>query len=461
MHIIYVINIKENMSKLTNINIISGTKIFPYAIQYIPIEDSSDDYGMSSKCELGSEWMRIGDYWEKRKNWVPLWNVKSKSATIRICFPEFSVETYSENSDYVLDVYTFIANYKLDLGSYRLNRKDSLAITPFTYQGNIYYECIDIKIPDAQEIIYGNSWSNVRKTIKDNIDYNNDSSTLLFSLHAVDSVHDKLIKKNLYEGGQNAINISKNSSDYLRTSLALDDKFHINIHFNPAYDTIEEYMLETYGWSNLEVIHMLTVDNGNVAPILESRTNDFSLSGKLKELFSDWSKWKLGMKFVSKTILRYNDNEMILSSNPLPISMDIFSKLILSEKIKLPDEMNINNLHITNKVESSSIHYDIPENSKSNIIIPIFYRVRDLGHVVIHPQVNENICINLDAYKSKVDYFVLQIEGMKFKEIGTVPSGTIFKVIGSSLPQSSIAGTFYILDHNGDLVTTGKYTYES
>jgi hypothetical protein len=50
---------------------------------------------------------------------------------------------------------------------------------------------------------------------------------------------------------------------------------------------------------------------------------------------------------------------------------------------------------------------------------------------------------------------------MKFKEIGTVPSGTIFKVIGSSLPQSSIEGTFYILDHNGDLVTTGKYTYES
>ena len=73
---------------------------------------------------------------------------------------------------------------------------------------------------------------------------------------------------------------------------------------------------------------------------------------------------------------------------------------------------------------------------------------------------NENICINLDQYKHLVKSFILQIEGVKFIEIGRTKSGVVFKVIGNKLPKQIQTGQYYILNQDSDLVTSGKYTYE-
>ena len=43
-------------------------------------------------------------------------------------------------------------------------------------------------------------------------------------------------------------------------------------------------------------------------------------------------------------------------------------------------------------------------------------RVKDSQDLLIHPQVTENICINLDSYKTKVDSFVLKIGDSLIKE---------------------------------------------
>jgi hypothetical protein len=75
--------------------------------------------------------------------------------------------------------------------------------------------------------------------------------------------------------------------------------------------------------------------------------------------------------------------------------------------------------------------------------------------------VTENICINLDAYKSSVDRFYIKIEGTSYSEVGRTESGVIFKVQGSLLPGTVTSGTYYILNEDADLVTTGKYKYES
>jgi hypothetical protein len=45
---------------------------------------------------------------------------------------------------------------------------------------------------------------------------------------------------------------------------------------------------------------------------------------------------------------------------------------------------------------------------------------------------------------------------MNFYEIGRINSGIIFKVIGTNLP--AIDGIYYILNGEGELVTTGKYS---
>ena len=80
--------------------------------------------------------------------------------------------------------------------------------------------------------------------------------------------------------------------------------------------------------------------------------------------------------------------------------------------------------------------------------------------MVFHPAVVENICINLDQYKAKVDKFVLKLEGCSFTEIGRTSAGVIFKIDGRSLPNMITSGLYYILNSSGELVTTGKYMYE-
>ena len=40
------------------------------------------------------------------------------------------------------------------------------------------------------------------------------------------------------------------------------------------------------------------------------------------------------------------------------------------------------------------------------------------------------------------------------------PYGIIFKIVGRELPTDVTSGTYYILNENSELVTTGKYIYE-
>ena len=90
---------------------------------------------------------------------------------------------------------------------------------------------------------------------------------------------------------------------------------------------------------------------------------------------------------------------------------------------------------------------------------PVRLNLVNTNDIIIHPEVNEIISINLDSYKYKVDRFILRIEGVNYNEYGRVSSGVLFKVNGGSLPGNVIDGTYYILDYESNLVTTGKYKY--
>jgi hypothetical protein len=87
----------------------------------------------------------------------------------------------------------------------------------------------------------------------------------------------------------------------------------------------------------------------------------------------------------------------------------------------------------------------------------VFYRIKDSEVLTLHPIVTETICINLDDYKSKVDKFILQINGCRFEPIGSNSYGVLFKIHSNSLPANTSAGTYYILNEELELVTTGKY----
>jgi hypothetical protein len=119
--------------------------------------------------------------------------------------------------------------------------------------------------------------------------------------------------------------------------------------------------------------------------------------------------------------------------------------------------MNINKYNVINKIENKIVQIERPNDSKSNIIQPVFFRVKDSEVLTLHPVVTENICINLDNYKSKVKKFILQIDNCKFEQIGYNSYGALFKILGNTLSKELISGTYYILNEQYELVTSGKY----
>ena len=358
-----------------------------------------------------------------------------------------------------------------------------------------------MEIIDPYDILYSDKFEAFRKSFKNN-DLNYDGTSLYVSLHPIYNNNGNYLKSDEYNGGQNSINITNDITDYLAYNIREDEIGNIfcKLSYNSLYNgDLLTYLKETYYWEtdNVKVKYILALDKLTPA-IMESDNN--SLIGeyefkynkinsdpmpqnpqetgiwclvnnnKVQEpvsLFSDWKLWQEGLSFISKAIF-YTINEdgeeinkMILTSNKIPLSQELYSKLRiknqLTQKIDFED---MNNINIVNTIDNKTVLYNTPENSKNNIILPVFYRVRDLGNIVIHPEVNENICINLDQYKSKVDSFIIQIEGIKFKELGTTGAGTIFNIIGNMLPGEVKSGTYYIMSQNGDLVTTGKYIYE-
>ena len=121
--------------------------------------------------------------------------------------------------------------------------------------------------------------------------------------------------------------------------------------------------------------------------------------------------------------------------------------------------MHVYNINAVNKIEQKIVQLNRPENSKSNIVLPVFFKTRDLNDLILHPSVTETICINLDSFKSKVESFIIQIEGCDFKEIGRTNNGILFKIVGGSLPKQKHSGLYYILNQKSELISSGKYTY--
>jgi hypothetical protein len=175
------------------------------------------------------------------------------------------------------------------------------------------------------------------------------------------------------------------------------------------------------------------------------------------------------MYIICSATIKANDVELLtIMSNKILMTPEVFKYAINTDingtqinHIELNDiNMNNINLNVVNKHINNVIQLDRPKDYKSNIIKPVYYRTRDLNNLVIHPNITENICLNLDKYKYTVDSFILRLEGINFAEISRNPNGVIFKVVGNKLPNTIQNGTYYILNQDSELVSYGKYIYE-
>ena len=187
--------------------------------------------------------------------------------------------------------------------------------------------------------------------------------------------------------------------------------------------------------------------------------------------FSSWDAFEEGWNLVASLVIveKFINNDGVeeeyelfsIVSNEIPITQELFSKFVNggSEKIiDIEKDMNIIQYSVVNKIENKIVQLERPNESKANILQPVFFRSKETEVLTIYPAVTENISINLDNYKSKVDTFILQIAGNNFNQIGANSYGIIFQIPANSIPTTASTGTYYILNENLELITLGKYT---
>lgn len=242
-------------------------------------------------------------------------------------------------------------------------------------------------------------------------------------------------------------------------------------------NTLAEVLKDCYGGSDIYTTwEAAVVDENdvywwseNVKPI-DNETVAFPTSWQFKKSFEYIDKLKIIAVCKNTIVSGGHEMHVDIKSAPLPITEDIYNYMLavqdgmVIEPLNQPGtalyNMQISKPRIMDKTVQNVMEITAHTDSKANIIQPVFFRTREMAQILVHPEVTENIAINLDPYKSQVNRFIIKIEGIMFPEIGRVEGGVIFKVKGSLLPNAVKSGTYYILNQDADLVTTGKYIYE-
>lgn len=481
------INIKENdhqyhyiveyqIGEISNISDLSYTNDLSFWV------DDDEKYVKNCNC-----WNLVDD--QLHKTYMP---GTSKKSQIILYLPQFSADTYKTGVTYALNVGIWIKNHYISFGSFIFNRLNAVACDRVkTFMSNEYYECIKFDIIDPFTFIYSDDWKSFREILCGEVPNSNSCGSILyFSLHPVEKTDIGYIKDNDYIGGQNSINISKKVDDYLRLNLSTNVHQHLkdneepafimDVSFNNEYNgNLQLYIQETYGIQNPTIKYNLVIGNEeNVYAMIEetpqSITDTYSVNKTtiVKQNFKNWDGWVPGISVVGSIDIldEYGDSVLYLLSNKLKFDHRIYKYFVQSNDLKVAGksihsinlnfvDMNLYNIETVNKIENKIVQLSRQEDVKSNLIQPIFFRSVDSSSISIHPSVTETICVNLDIYKSKIDSFIIQIEGVHFPEIGRNQSGVLFKIIGNKLPKDNSEGTYFILDHNADMVTSGKYTY--
>lgn len=417
---------------------------------------------------------------------------------------------------YIITTYIYIAGIKVVLGSYLFDLGSARATN-----GKVHYKmddfqlCVDFNIVDPISITYNDEWLGFRKNIcmePENI--NNTGSVIHIDLDPViqSSEGDYYIRSSEFMGGITSVPFGKKMIDFLHANLEFNGDANITIDFNEVYSgDLNLYLAETYGMWEFDEDGNIIIDNGIPVPrenviifelIIRDKENVyFETSRMLKSMpehsicswtfvkeyiQQPWSWYKDGLILQGSVEIydimnlpeKYRDNPdeirdrlspvVDVLTNEIPLNKETYKFLVPTDGSMIHDstinlnliDMNEYNVSVVNKIQKQVVQINRPEDYKSNIVRPVFIRTEPLGDITIHPAVSENIAVNLNKYKSKVDLFYIRIEGVDFIEIGRTPTSVVFSIDGNLLPNENTEGIAYILDENFKLVITTHYKYE-
>lgn len=491
------------MNTQSIINIKGNDKIFNYVIRYTPsniqrgvtnisyYQEGNNIYFLdndkisetSRLIRKENDWISEVGFAEGQTQYIPWDDTENlpiySEANIDLLFPDFSVDTYEKGVKYALTVNTWIHGKCIWLGSWIIDRLDSLAINTGIerIQSTNYSDYQSFTIIDPYELMYSDKWADWRQIVcgepKDTNAVGSIISITLYPVRKCESENEYIMLEG-YTGGGSGMNIDLNNNNNLNLNLSFDcveKSFSVKLGMNQEYnEDLKIYMSETYGIDVKSIRWELIAkdeENAYGVWIYTDSDNVLETSTKFDNItFDDWTGWKEGIFMQSGiSIIDQNDIECIsILSNKIPLTQELFSYIInLNDFPKSIDletiDMKNYTINAVNKIQKNIIQMANPQDSKSGMILPMFFQTREVGEIIIHPAVTEVIAINLDAYKSQVNTFIIQIEGVTFTEIGRTGKGVLFKIVGTTLPNQITEGTYYILNENGDMVTNGKYIY--
>ena len=407
---------------------------------------------------------------------VYLMQYDEESGSLFVYCPDYSPESLNGDSlKYKLAISDMSEYAEKEVCSQVFDRSECLACSnPFRFEDNTYYDCLEISDLelDVDRPIYVSLTPVIDESDSDdeehwipNKDYTGGQGTIpilnKFEL-VINHSKDRFIIYPLF--GNEKITEDM-FIEYIENCFGLDsESFRYSIQLTLA-DRSDAYLTLSTDTSS-----SILYDDEHIGTYF--LTSDFLSSGSL-ESNSDWN----GNMVLVATLTIYrlaNEEEyddetdesswraaITYHSSPIPVTPELLATILGNgEIIDIPDNMIIQQPRMVNRTIQNVINMTSQTDSKANIIQPVFFRSRELASLLIHPEVNENICINLDAYKAQVDSFILKVEGICFNESGRTNSGVIFLVEGNLLPGSADEGIVYILNQDDELVTTGKYTYE-
>ena len=403
--------------------------------------------------------------------------------TVRVYFPLECIHTYYRAATkYLVSVYTYIKKdvytlpKRLYLYSNIIDSFDNLACAPKVYKGNRYQEYQDINIYDFYELIN----SGVERS----------EYIIHINIQPVYVEGDSAYAFNDIKPGSSSLSYYRDSILQVIPSFdIINRKVQVRFERNNDEINIFKYISDNYEPNMLIYLRYFIVNKYDEIiyidnPVLLKEGDESSITFKnlFGEQFKSWSDWEEGMQlYVSAEAYSYKGeteedledfrNKLIggdwidcfnisIASDTIPITSDIYKFILPNDidNITLTDiDMTINSYNVTNEIINKNIN--VSQTSVSNgLVKPVFFKAYDISKIKVHRDVYENICVNLDEYKNKVNKFYIKICGNYFVEYARTIDGVIFNINGAVITSNT--GTYYICDADKNFITSGKYECE-
>lgn len=325
-----------------------------------------------------------------------------------------------------------------------------------------------------------------------------------FSLINTFDYPNKKIEEQKYNEDINIENITSDEKDHIFDNLFDDEgnltEFGKNTLIDPltryynlyyANDTMDNYEHEYFGDEEYESIRttgfviQIATDRLFQEIIFESVINTdhinepfiYDFNFELNNLFDTWD--QLNDMLICRALFIDKKFNNIITSNPVILNKSKFKYLINDIPTGTIYFNNQNNLIIDNfmdikqgfnlinsfncivknepndtKDQLASINTS--ENITKFIYKPIFYKTQELQNIKIRKGVTQNIGINLGEFMSKVNLFILTINGLSLKETSRNDYYVIFQIDANKLTEQ--LGIYNILNSEFEYISSGNYS---